>query len=153
MGILLLTALQGAAKGKFDDIMLRWVRIFRKIQQRHRDIVVNCQSTSFCHDDVIKWKHLPRNWPFMRGIHRLPVNSPHKSQCRGALMVSLICAWIDGRVNNRVAGDFRRHRAHYGVIVMCCCNMGNISDIQHENKSHQILLIHYIYFSCLIFLK
>ena len=23
-----------------------------------------------CHDDVIKWKHFPRNWPFVRGIHR-----------------------------------------------------------------------------------
>ena len=21
------------------------------------------------HDDVIKWKHFPRNWPFVRGIH------------------------------------------------------------------------------------
>ena len=28
------------------------------------------------HDDVIKWKHLPRYWPFVRGIHRPPVNSP-----------------------------------------------------------------------------
>ena len=24
-------------------------------------------------DDVIKWKHFPRNWPFVRGIHRSPV--------------------------------------------------------------------------------
>ena len=23
-----------------------------------------------CHDDVIKWKHFPRCWPFLRGIHR-----------------------------------------------------------------------------------
>ena len=22
------------------------------------------------HDDVIKWKHFPRNWTFVRGIHR-----------------------------------------------------------------------------------
>ena len=22
------------------------------------------------HDDVIKWKHFPRNWPFVREIHR-----------------------------------------------------------------------------------
>ena len=22
------------------------------------------------HNDVIKWKHLPCNWPFVRGIHR-----------------------------------------------------------------------------------
>ena len=38
------------------------------------------------HDDVIKWKHCPRNWPFVRGIHRSPVNSPNKGQSRGALM-------------------------------------------------------------------
>ena len=70
------------------------------------------------HDDVIKWKHLPRNWPFVRGIHRSPVNSPHKGQWRGALMFSLICARINGWVNNREAGDLSRHRAHYDVIVM-----------------------------------
>ena len=32
------------------------------------------------HDDVIKWKHFPRYWPFARGIHRSPVNSPRKDQ-------------------------------------------------------------------------
>ena len=30
------------------------------------------------HDDVIKWKHFPRYWPFVRGIHRSPVNSPYR---------------------------------------------------------------------------
>ena len=70
------------------------------------------------HDDVIKWKHFPRYWPFVRGIHRSPVNSPHKGQWRGALMFTLICARINGWVNNREAGDFRRYRAHYDVIVM-----------------------------------
>ena len=44
------------------------------------------------HDDVIKWKHFPHYWPFVRGIHRSPVNSPHKGQWRGALMFSLMCA-------------------------------------------------------------
>ena len=44
------------------------------------------------HDDVIKWKHFARNWPFVRGIHRSPVNSPHKGQWRGDLVFSLICA-------------------------------------------------------------
>ena len=29
-----------------------------------------------------------------------------------------ICAWINGWVNNREAGDLRRHRAHYDVIIM-----------------------------------
>ena len=72
----------------------------------------------FPHDDVIKWKHFPRYWPFVQGIYRSPVNSPHKGQWRGALMFSLICVWINGWVNNREAGDLRRHRAHYDVIVM-----------------------------------
>ena len=70
------------------------------------------------HDDVIKWKHFPRYWPFVRGIHRSPVTSPHKDQWRGALAFSLICAWINVWVNNREAGDLRRHRAHYDVIGM-----------------------------------
>ena len=67
--------------------------------------------TKFGHDDVIKWKHFPRKWPFVRGIHRSLVNSPHKGQWRGALMFSLICVWINGWVNNREAGDLRRYRA------------------------------------------
>ena len=70
------------------------------------------------HDDVIKWKHFPRYWPFVRGPHRSPVNSPHKGQWRGALMLSLICVWINGWINNRVSGDLRRYRAHYDVIDM-----------------------------------
>ena len=70
------------------------------------------------HDDVIKWRHFPRYWPFVRRIHRSPVNSPHKGQWRGALMFTLICARIKGRVNNCKAGDLRRNRAHYDVIVM-----------------------------------
>ena len=70
------------------------------------------------HDDVIKWKHFPRNWPFVRGIHRSPVNSPHKGQWRGALMFSLICVWINDWVHNREAGDLRRYLANYDVIAM-----------------------------------
>ena len=70
------------------------------------------------HDDVIKWKPFPRNWPFVREIHRSPVNCPHKGQWRGALMFSLIYAWINYWVNNREAGDLRRQHGHYDVIVM-----------------------------------
>ena len=45
-------------------------------------------------------------------------NSSHKGQWCGALKFSLTCAGINGLVNNREAGDLRRHRAHYDVIVM-----------------------------------
>ena len=65
-----------------------------------------------------QWKYFPRYWPFVRGIHRSPVNSPHKVQWRRALNVSLIYTWINDWVNNCEAGDLRRYRAHYDVIVM-----------------------------------
>ena len=55
-------------------------------------------------------QHFPRNWPFVRGIHR--------SQRRGALMFSLIYVWINHWVNNRETDDLRRYRAHYGVIAI-----------------------------------
>ena len=54
----------------------------------------------------------------MRGIHGSLVNSPQKGQWGGALMFSMICAWINDWVNNRYAGDLRRHRAHYDFTVM-----------------------------------
>ena len=57
------------------------------------------------HDDVIKWKHFPRNWPFVREIHRPPVNFPHKGQWRRALMFFFIYASINDWVNNHEAGD------------------------------------------------
>ena len=98
---------------------------------------VICPQTSMCrwsnntcvHDDVINWKHFPRYWPFMRWIHRLPVNSTHKGQWRGAFMFSLICAWINGWVNNREAVDLRRYRAYFGVTVVC--NRSIVSDISN----------------------
>ena len=71
------------------------------------------------HDDVMKWKHFPRYWPFVRGIHRSPVPGefPAKRPVTGYFDVSLICVWINGWINNREAGDLRRHHAHYDVIV------------------------------------
>ena len=52
------------------------------------------------------------------GNSPVPGEFPHKGQWRGALMFSLICVWINGWVNNRKAGDLRRYRIHYDVIVM-----------------------------------
>ena len=70
------------------------------------------------HDDVMKWKRFPCYWPFVGSIHRSPVNSSYKGRWRRALMFSLICTWINGWDNNREAGGFRRHPAHYDVTVM-----------------------------------
>ena len=63
--------------------------------------------------------------PWWGEFIRSPVNSPHKGQWRGALMFSLISAWTKDWVNNRDAGDLRRHRAHYDVTVM---NVGRVTN-------------------------
>ena len=74
--------------------------------------------TSTYYDDVIKWKHFPHYWSLVRGIHRSPVNSPHKDQWRGAWIFSLIYVRINSWVNNREAGDLRRHCTHYDVSLI-----------------------------------
>ena len=61
---------------------------------------LKCRGIESHHDDVIKWKHFPRYWPFVWGIHRSPVNFPHKGQWGGALMFSLICA-LDKRLSKQ----------------------------------------------------
>ena len=78
-------------------------------------IQINCMMTS---SNGNIFRVTGRYWSFVQGIHRSPVNSPHKGQWRGALMFSLICTWTNGWVNNREAGDLRHHRTHYDVIIM-----------------------------------
>ena len=97
----------------FENFLYEFVTV---TSHEHRGVSKNRN-----HDDVIKWKHFPRCWPFVRGIHRSPVNIPRKGQWRGALMFSLICAWIKSWVNSCGADDLRRHRAHYDVTVMINC--------------------------------
>ena len=90
-----------------------------------------CNLGNDCHGDtpyhvitivMTWWRHqmetFPCYWPFVRGIHRSQVNSPHKGQSHGALIFSLMCVWINGWVNNCKAGDLRRYRAHYDVSLM-----------------------------------
>ena len=64
------------------------------------------------------WNIFQCYWPFVRGIHRSPVNFPHKGQWRGDLMFSLICSCTKGWVNSSDAVDLRRNCAHYDVTVM-----------------------------------
>ena len=73
---------------------------------------------SYKHDDVIKLKHFPRYWPFVRGVPRSPVNFPHTSQWRGALYVFFDPRMDKGLSTPRYAGDLKRHHAHYDVTVM-----------------------------------
>ena len=43
---------------------------------------------------------------------------PRTKASDAELWCFLICAWISGWVNNREAGELRRHSAHYDVTVM-----------------------------------
>ena len=98
-----------------------WHVIIWPLEMEWYDATPRCCSRnkrSHNNDDVIKWKHFPRYWPFLRGLHRSPVNPPHKGPWRRALMFSLISARINGWVNNGEAGDLRRHPSHYDVIAM-----------------------------------
>ena len=74
------------------------------------------------------------------GNSPVPVHSPHKGQWRGALMFSLIWAWINGWVNNREAGDLRRYRGHYDVSVMPYCTTlttdKTLTNYQNSQRRH-----------------
>ena len=80
----------------------------------------------YSHDDIIKWKHFLHYWPFVWGIHRSPVNSPPKGQCRGALIFSLTC------FNKRLYRQ-SRHRwfevplrslwRHCNALWFCACQL------------------------------
>ena len=109
--------------------------------------------TTLKHDDVIKWKHFPRYWPFVWAIHRSPVNSPQKGQWRGALMFSSIGACIKDWINNCEAGDSRCHNAHYDGTVMSlsCLTWGLMNNAQDwigcNIFSHDIVKLLYYIFS------
>ena len=54
--------------------------------------------------------------PFVRGIHRwIPLTKASDAELWCFLWSA---PWINGWVNNREAGDLRRHRAHYDVTLM-----------------------------------
>ena len=109
-------ALNIFVKNTYNQVYV-WCCKYAKTWWRHQIeafsvLLTICAGNS--HDDVIKWKHFPHNWPFVRGIHLSPVNSPHKGHWHGALMFSLICV-LNKQSKHRW---FSRHRAHYDVIVM-----------------------------------
>ena len=98
------------------------------------------------HDDVIKWKHFPRYWPYVRGIHWSPVNSPHKGQWRRALMFSLICAWINGGINNGEAGDLRRHRPIMTLLMITPRNVVFLTSLIACSSITILILSSHIFF-------
>ena len=70
------------------------------------------------HGDVIKWKHFPRYCPLcgeFTGHRWIPLTKVSNTELWCFLWSA---PWINGWVNNREAGDLRRHRVHYDAILM-----------------------------------
>ena len=65
------------------------------------------RRTWTCHDDVIKRKHFPHYWPFVRGFHWSLVVSPHKWQRCGWSFDFFLYPRGNAWANNRNAGDLR----------------------------------------------
>ena len=84
-------------------------------------------------DDVIKWKLFPRYWPFARWIHRSPVNSPHKGQGHGALMFSLIWAWMNKPLSKQLWGWWFETPSR---SLWRHCN-----DVFHQNRPYLHVLV------------
>ena len=99
-----------------DVIMINFLPFRCLLCKECRQPWVSCGSSQSW------WRHQMETFfallALCAGNSPVPVNSPHKGQWRGALMLSLICARINDWVNNREAGDLRRHRGHYDVSVM-----------------------------------
>ena len=93
-----------------------WQRYFRPVKRCLKNVLMMV-SMRYA-DVIIKWKHYPRNWPFVRGIHRWQVDSSYKGQWRGALMSSVICVLTNVWANNVDAGNMRHYRAQYHVTIM-----------------------------------
>ena len=108
--LLITVPLWGVICGHNGLIMLKTVTCHHVIRSHPLGVIMMTSSN----------RNIFRVTGHLCGDHRSPVNSPHKGQWRGALMFSLICAWINGWVNNGEAGDLRRHRAQYGVTVRIC---------------------------------
>ena len=68
------------------------------------------------------WRHQMETFSALlvrcAGNSPVPGDFPAQRPVTRSFDVSLICAWINGWVNKRVAGDLRCHRGHYDVTVM-----------------------------------
>ena len=107
------SSLVGTGYKSFQDVMpwlFRYCRVY-------------ITGNIIWYDGVISWKHFPRYWPFGGGggIRRhqwIPLTKASDAEFWCFLWSE---PWIYGSVNDREAGDLRRHPANYNAIVMRIC--------------------------------
>ena len=86
------------------------------------------------------------------GEFTTPGEFPTQKPVTRSVDVILICAWINDWVNNREAGDLRRHRGHYDVILMFAtksissrfCIHGFVSKIRTNPSNLVHILIQWV---------
>ena len=104
----------------WENILKIWIYLYSAVYGPSRLACVLLETVSWAENTW--WCHQMETFSALlalcAGNSPVPVNSPHNGQWRGALLFTLICVWINDWVNNREAGDLRRHRGHYDVNVM-----------------------------------
>ena len=105
-----------------DIVLSIWQRMTKK---RWYLVIWWMLSNEFPNDNhraYAWWRHQMETFSALLAIcagnSSVPGEFPTHRPVTRALMFSLICVWINGWVNNREAGDLRRYRGHYDVIVM-----------------------------------
>ena len=95
------------------------------------------RKTRVFHDDVI-WKHFLRYWPFVRGNSPVTGELPAQRPVTRSLDV-----FLNMRLNKRLskhwwgeAGDLKRHRTHYVVIVMLLIFFADNTCEAHAERGH-----------------
>ena len=83
---------------QFVEMPPKWDKWGKSIHQDQNVISWIGGLDTSAHDDVIKWKHFPCYWPFVRGIHRSPVNSPAQRPVTRSFDV-----FFDLRLNKRLS--------------------------------------------------
>ena len=111
------------------------------------------------HGAIPWWCHhmetFPRYWSFVQGIHRWPVNSPHKGQWRGALVFSLICA-LNKRLSKQSWGWWCETSSH-SLWRRCDVNYISVLKIgRHQIMAHvarqpllDLLSWYYVIYPCI----
>ena len=102
-----------------------WQWNFYSLYSMERHVTKRDLVTGSSHDDVIKRKHFPSYRPFVRGIQRSPINSPHKGQWRGALIFSLICA-LNKRLSKQLWGWWFKTPSR---SLWCHCNAKTVHNL------------------------
>ena len=83
----------------------------------HFSVYLTAVQSRSNHDHVIKWKHFPHYWPFVRGIHgHRWIPRTKASDAEFWFLFDL--RWANSWASNRYAGGLKRYRAHYDVTVM-----------------------------------